>query len=127
MTARTLETGLANFTLGVLAIYFPLETFASWGELTHPFYLVDLIGMLLLLWGALRSRRARPAGAPGILAAGWAWVASNGWRAAFGRVEWLQAGNALDFGLAELCAVFCGLLLALVCLGVSLRLVAKTT
>ena len=44
MDARRIETILARFTLGFVAVYFPVETYASWRYgLLNPFYLVDLI------------------------------------------------------------------------------------
>lgn len=59
MDLRRAETGLAWFTLGVLVIYFPVETWASLPHgLWSPFYIVDLIAMALLLWGAFRSLRS---------------------------------------------------------------------
>ena len=80
MTPRSVETFIARFTLALLLVYAPLETWASWPSgLTNPFYLVDVVGFALLLWGALASLRARPGVAPGVLCAGYAWSGANGW------------------------------------------------
>ena len=116
-----LKRRLSTFTLGFLAIYVPFETWWSWGDgLLDPFYVVDFIGMVLLLWGALHSRR-RP-GTPGILAAGWAWTGANFWRAFWDRVQAFGDGEPLDFGEFELCIVGSGVAIALVCLVLALRL-----
>mgnify|MGYP001335754298 CR=1 FL=1 len=81
MTPRSTETTLARFTLAGSLFYIPIATWHSWpSELASAFYLVNLTGMLLLVWGALTSLRSRPATAPGILGAGYAWTASSGWR-----------------------------------------------
>ena len=61
MTPRSVETTIARFTLGLLLVYVPAETWVSWPSgLTDPFYLVDVVAFALLLWGAVTSLRARP-------------------------------------------------------------------
>ena len=81
MTPRSVETTLARFTLVLLLVYVPAETWVSWPSgLTNPFYLVDVVGFALLLWGSLASLHARPDVAPGVLCAGYAW--SGAWRSA---------------------------------------------
>lgn len=128
MTSRTLETRLANFTLGGLAIYAPLETYASWGDgLSSPYYLVDLIAMVLLLWGAIHSRRASPHSAPGLLAAGWGWFGANAWRATFDRVYAVRAGGQLEFGPVELWVVGGATAIAIVCLALVTSLTARAS
>jgi hypothetical protein len=123
---RKAETGLARFTLGGLLIYVPVETWTSWpGGLWNPFYLVDLIAMVLLFAGAVHSLRARPRPAPGVLCAAYAWTAANGWRATFGRVFEVLEGGELDYGTGELWAVGGGTALTLACLGLSLFLVVR--
>ena len=96
MTPRSVETFIARFTLALLLVYAPLETWASWPDLTNAFYLVDVVGFALLLWGALASLRARPDVAPGILCAGYAWSGANGWRALALRIQTLQQGGEVD-------------------------------
>jgi hypothetical protein len=126
MNLRTTETRLAKFTLAMLVIYFPLETWVSLPDgLTNPFYLVDLIAMALLLYGAVFSLRARPRSAPGVLCAAYGWTAANGWRATFDRVFELRAGGELEHGAAELCAVGCGTVLVLACFALSIWLVLR--
>jgi hypothetical protein len=89
-------------TLAGLVIYFPAETYVSWpGGLWHPFYLVDLIAMALLLWGAVHSLRARPQRSPGLLCGAYGWAAANGWRATFWRLSELRAGGELEYGVRE--------------------------
>ena len=71
MPARSLETALARVTLGMLVVYIPGETWASLPDgLLNPYYIVDAIAMVLLLFGALHSLRARPRPAPGMLCGG---------------------------------------------------------
>jgi hypothetical protein len=121
-----LETPLAYATLAVLALYVPLETWVSWKHgLLNPFYLVDVIAMVLLFTGAMRSLAARPRSAPGVLCAGMAWSAANGWRATFRRMLEPQRGGALDYGAAELWTVAAATSLSLVCLAVSIYLVVR--
>ena len=106
MTPRGVETVLARLTLGVLLVYAPLETWVSWpAGLSNPFYLVDVVGFLLLLWGAMTSLRARPDVAPGVLCAGYAWSAANGWRALALRMDTLQRGGEVDVGLVWLLVI----------------------
>ncbi|MCI0676084.1 MAG: hypothetical protein L0Y42_09955 [Phycisphaerales bacterium] len=125
MNPRRLETTIAWFTLGALVIYIPGETYVSWPELWHPFYLVDFIAMVLLLWGAVHSLRARPLPVPGLLCAAYGWAASNGWRATFWRLAELRAGGQLDYGNAEAWIVGCASAIALVCFVILLVLTAS--
>ena len=123
MTPRGVETLIARFTLAVLLVYAPLETWASWPALSNPFYLVDVVGFALLLWGALASLRARPGVAPGVLCAGYAWSAANGWRALALRLEILQEGGHVDVGLVWLIGL--GEIAALIGLALLLLLVVE--
>jgi hypothetical protein len=124
MTPRSVETFVARFTLGVLLVYAPLETWASWPALTNPFYLVDVVGFALLLWGALASLRARPNVAPGVLCAGYAWSAANGWRALALRIETLEQGGQVDVTLVWLLVI--GEIVALTGLALLLLLIAES-
>ena len=122
-----LERRLALFTFGFLVLYVPFETWFSWGDGLHdPFYLVDFIGMVLLFWGALHSRR-QGYRSPGVLAAAWAWCGANFWRAFFGRVETVRAGEQLTLGTTELCIVGCATAIALICLAALLVLCTRRT
>ena len=124
MTPRSVETLLARFTLVLLLVYAPLETWASWPALTNPFYLVDVVGFALLLWGALASLRARPDVAPGVLCAGYAWSGANGWRALALRLEILQEGGQVDVTLVWL--IVLGEIAALTGLALLLLLVVES-
>ncbi len=129
MNLRTVETALSGFTLAMLLVYMPLETWASLprGLLFNPYYHVDLIAMLLLFWGALVSLKARPEPSPYLLCAAYAWAACNGWRAMFGRIEEVMTGGELLRGAAELWFVVFGTAVALVAFVVALVLVVKAT
>lgn len=128
MDLRKIETGLAWFTLGVLVIYFPVETWVSLPDgLWNPFYIVDLIAMGLLFWGAMRSLRARPERSPAILCAAYAWTVANGWRATFGRMYELLRGETLDHGPAEMYAVSIATAIGLACLILALYLVVRSS
>ena len=81
--------------------------------------------MVLLFVGAVSSLQAPPRPAPGLLCAGIAWSAANGWRATFGRIAELGRGGSLDHGAAEMWTVSLATTLALICLGLALYLVAK--
>ena len=106
MTPRGVETFIARFTLVLLLVYAPAETWVSWPSgLTDPFHLVDVVGFALLLWGALASLGARPGVAPGVLCAGYAWSGANGWRALALRLESLQEGGEVNVTLVWLLVV----------------------
>ena len=113
---------LITFTIVVLVVYVPIETLYSWPALWDPFYLVDLIGMIVLGWGVARCRRQATPGNLAILAAGYAWEGANFWRALFGRVEELAGGGQLRLGWAELCFGICMTIAAIVGVGWPLRL-----
>jgi hypothetical protein len=125
-TRRAVETGLAYATLALLVVYVPVETWVSlpYG-LTSPFYLVDLIAMVLLFAGAAWSLRARPQPAPGLLCAGIAWAAANGWRATFGRVAELRSGGSLDYGATEMWTVAIATSISLGALALAIYLVVR--
>jgi hypothetical protein len=93
MNANNADTRLDHFALGFVVLYFPIETWGSWPELWHPFYLDAVIGMLLLLWGIAKFRSGRRS-ALGVLCAGFAWMSATGWRSTFDRVFALAEGRA---------------------------------
>jgi hypothetical protein len=127
MPARSLETALAHLTLGMLVVYIPGETWASLPDgLLNPYYIVDAIAMVLLLFGALHSLRARPRAAPGMLCGGYGWTAANGWRATFDRWSHLADGGTLDYGRGELVVVASATALAVGCFVLSIHLVIKS-
>lgn len=124
MTLRRTETALAWVSIGVLAIYAPVETIYSWsGGLGSPYYIIDVIAFALLLAGIVRSLRARPRMAPGVLTAGWGWAGANFWRATFDRITTLRRGGTLDMGSLELRFVCGELVVSLLCLAVGLVLI----
>ena len=125
MSKRAIETGLAYFTLVLLAIYIPVETWASLpAGLLDPYYLVDVIAMALLLWGAIRSLRSRPRSSPEVLCIGAAWASANGWRATFDRLREIQAGGTLTHGPAEMWTVGIATAIAIVVFAALVVLVA---
>ena len=53
MTPRKTETRLAILTLTGVVIFLPIETWYSLTPgLNQPSYVITLLGMLLLVWGA---------------------------------------------------------------------------
>jgi hypothetical protein len=126
MRTRRFETYLCWFTLCILVIYAPVETLASirYG-LLNPFYVVDLIAMILLLTGALASLRARPHASPALLCAAYGWTAANAWRATFGRIAELESGGQLGYGASEFWAVAIGGAIVLIGFASSLYLVIR--
>ena len=100
-------TQLETFTLAFLIAYAPIETWYSMPEFWDPFYLVDVVGIVLLILGIVRLRRGRPPAAVGMLTAGYAWTSANFWRALFDRISEVAAGGVLDYGWAELCFTAC--------------------
>lgn len=111
---RTLETRLAWLTLVALAVFAPVETFASWQMLggarglIHPAYLVTFTGIVLMLVGALHSLRARPQPSPAPLCVSHAWIVGYGLRSAFWRIDAVGKGIDLHFGQVELWATVGG-------------------
>lgn len=127
MNFRRTETALAWVSAGALAIYAPVETIYSWsGGLGSPYYIIDVIAFALLFAGIVRSLRARPRAAPGMLTAGWAWAGANFWRATFDRIGTLQRGGRLDMGSLELRFVCGELIVSLLCLAVGLVLIYRS-
>ena len=121
---RGVETVLAYWTLVVLAIYIPVETWGSWPRgLLNPYYLIDAIAMALSLWGAVHSLRSRPRPSPEILCIAYAWSSANGWRATFGRLREIESGGTLPYGSAEMWTVGIATALSLLVFAVLLVLV----
>jgi len=103
MKLRRLETWIAKFTLGFLVIYIPVETWTSlpYG-LLNPFYIVDVIAMVLMAWGAYLSLKSRPNCSPEILCVAYAWGTANAWRATFWRLDHVKKGGDLDRGMMSI-------------------------
>jgi len=88
---RRSETRFARIALVLSAVYIPVEIWVSLPDLTHPFFVIDAIAMVLLVWGAVHSLRARPRRAPGVLCAAVAWSGANAWSAAGRRYYFPEA------------------------------------
>ena len=106
-----MESGLAWATVAALLIYAPVETVYSWPNLGDPFYLIDVIAMMLMGGGVALSLRSRPHAAPGLVTAGWSWAAANFWRAYFDRIRAIHGGAHV--GALELRFVFSELVVSL--------------
>ena len=120
------SAGAWRLTVCFLAVSFPVETAYSWRlGLADPYYLVKLVGWVLLAWGAIRLREARPKAGLGFLAAGWGWFAANFWRALADRVTRIAAGQTLRLGSLELWFAGTCLLVSLVGLAWSLSLTSR--
>ena len=111
------------FTAIFLAIYLPVETYVSLPDLLSPFYVVDLIGIVLLAVGLLRYWRDSQTAAAALLVAGFSWTGANFWRGMADRLRmaelqqegWTQDDSvriALVGGLLICVAAF-GMVLAL--------------
>lgn len=128
---RTLETRLAQLTLVALAIFAPIETYASWQMfggargLIHPTYIVTFTGMVLMLVGATHSLRARPRRSPALLCISHAWIVAYGLRSAFWRLNAVGKGLELHFGNSELWATVFAAAVALAAFGVSFVLTLR--
>jgi hypothetical protein len=97
---------LAVYTFTWAAIYAPGETFytlnvAGPRGLIHPAYVMNVIGMAMMCWGATAMWRLRPH-APGLLAAAWSWTAATMWRATADRFWYVSLGRELPGGTVEL-------------------------
>jgi hypothetical protein len=69
--------------------------------LLHPAYIMDVVGMGLMLWGA-RAALKRQTVAPAILAVAWSWTAATMWRATVDRFWYASLGRELYAGRVEL-------------------------
>lgn len=99
MNRHKSETALAWWTLFAATVHFTLETWyhVKWGQPTQAL-IVDYICNFLMFFGAWASLRYRPGSAIGLLTAAWGFALGFGWRSVFGRLEILQAEQAMDNG-----------------------------
>jgi hypothetical protein len=123
---RSAGAGVWILTVCFLAMSVPIETAYSWRTgLTDPYYLVKLVGYLLLASGAVRLRKARLHPGLTLLAAGWGWLSANFWRAVADRFSRLAAGQNLRLGSIELWFAGSCLLISLIglawCLALTVR------
>ena len=101
-----LNVAVTAYTFVWVIIYFPLETYvtlsiAGLRGLLYAAYIMNVIGMGLMLCGAVSaSRRQRVA--PALLATGWSWTAATFWRATADRYWWVSLGHSLYAGPIEL-------------------------
>ena len=124
---RTLETRVVAVSLALLAMFAPIETWATWqlggaAALIEPRFAHKIAGMVLLIVGVRHSLGARPQRAPGAMCAAHAWWAAAGWGATTGRFHALSQGAQLRWGAAELWFVVVTSAIALVAFNVSLYL-----
>ena len=130
---RALETRVAKLTLIGLAIFAPVETYASWQMLggavglLHPSYLVTCIGMVLMYVGARTSFRGRPRCAPTLMCVAYAWIVSYGLRSAMWRTGAVRQRIELHFGILELWATAAAATAGLAIFCVSLWLALRAT
>ena len=131
VSRRTAETRVAQLTLVGLAIFAPLETYATWQMLggarglIHPAYIVTFTGMVLMLVGARHSLAARPRCSPALLCVSHAWIVAYGLRSAFWRLNAVGRGLELHFGMIELWATVFAAAVALAAFGVSFVLTLR--
>lgn len=103
-TIRGISVGAGVWIVTVcfLATSVPIETAYSWHiGLSDPYYLVKLVGWVLLAAGATQLR-TRPDVGLAFLAGGWGWLAANFWRAVADRFSRVEAGQTLRLGSIEL-------------------------
>ena len=113
--------GIAILAGCFLLVSVVVETAYSWGSLGDAYFLVKVAGWILLSLGAIRIRAGNPHGLT-FLAAGWAWMAANFWRAIADRLTDISAGQTLRLGSVEI--VFAGTCLIVCLAGLILTLVA---
>lgn len=106
VNTQRLATRLSMATLAWLAVYAPAETYvtlsiAGLPGLLYSSYIMNVIGMGLMCWGAITARRHAPEG-PAVLATGWSWTAATFWRATSDRFWWASQGHGLWAGNIEL-------------------------
>jgi hypothetical protein len=100
---RALVSGGPRFTWLFALVFLPIETYLSFwhGPVSISGYSVNVVGVAIMLWGAVSLRRGR-AYAEGLLAAGWGWTTAVFWRGTNLRFMLAREGEALDYGSLEL-------------------------
>ena len=96
------ETPLAWLTLGLTSLHFVLETWFHflWGQPLQAL-IVDYISNILMVFAGITSLRIGQRSAAGLIAAAWTFNLGFGWRSVFGRIEIVQAGEAMPNGEAS--------------------------
>ncbi len=126
---RPLSKAIVMYTFVWLLVYVPLETYVTWSiaglrGFGYSSYVMNVVGMGLMLWGAVSARRQQPFG-PALLATGWSWTAATFWRATSDRYWWVSQGHSLYAGPMELWVAPVLTALAVAGLVASLRLVVR--
>ena len=86
--ARTrTESTLIVYTVALIAIYGPIETWVSFPRLLSLFYLVDALGLALLVAGVVMWRRKARIPYTAVVAIGYGWLGANFWRGMAMRLE----------------------------------------
>ena len=94
------DVAIRFLTIAFLAITVPVETIYSWHlGLLQPYYLLKVAGWTLLTVGLVRIRSSVGLG---WLVAGWAWLASNFWRAIADRFGLIATSQTLRLGSIEI-------------------------
>lgn len=127
---RRLASLVAGFTFAGLTVYFPLETYVTWSiagvrGFLYSSYIANLVGMGLMLWGAVAAKKGQSVG-PALLATGWSWTAATFWRATSDRFWLTSLGIPLYAGPVELWLAPIVTALAVVGLVASLLLVFRS-
>jgi hypothetical protein len=103
---KQLANWVSACTFTWLSVYVPLETYVTWSiagvrGFLYSSFILNVVGMGLMLWGAVAVRLRRSTG-PAVLAIGWSWTAATFWRATSDRFWWVSLGHELFAGRAEL-------------------------
>lgn len=95
MNKRSIETGLAWFSVAAELIHFTGETAYQirYGQYL-PMLIVDYIAVAVLWFAAWRSLRCRPFSAAGLLCGGWGFTFCLNYITYFGRLQRQQAAAA---------------------------------
>jgi hypothetical protein len=102
-TGHELVSSGTRVTWMFALIFLPIETYLSFwhGPVSISGYIVNVVGVAIMLWGAVSLRRGR-AYAEGLLAAGWGWTTAIFWRGTNLRFMFAGDGEPLAFGSLEL-------------------------
>ena len=130
---RTLETRIAKLTLIGLALFAPIETYATWQMLggarglVHPAFIVTFAGMVLMFVGARHSLQARPRCSPALMCVSHAWIVAYGLRGVIWRTRAVGRGVELHFGMIELWATAAAVTVGVAIFCVSLVLTLRAS
>jgi hypothetical protein len=77
---------LVFVTAGFVVLYAPVETAISWGQLSSPGYICDVIAFALLGYAVWHHRATAGGGSLAPLAASWGYCLALFWRCYFMRI-----------------------------------------